>query len=164
METSSKEEVEGLEEVEHFEDWSEGEEEHFVSLFDGLAFASVQALVDHDRDAHGFDLSQAVKELCDDEISFIKLVNFVRRRVRDSPEGLQADALWEDLRQKGFLSDDQNMIPVLQDDALLYLFEEAFVFEKEEQEEEIAPRRPQQSEDEAIAAALKSIEEMQEKS
>jgi hypothetical protein len=122
-----------LDEDGDFQDWSEEEDsERIQSLFCSTLLPSVSALIDHDLQHFNFDLKSIVSTVCSDEISFIKLVNFIRKQVKDRTEGeLNIQDLQAQINNKEFL-DDKNMIPFLDSDPLLYLFEESFEFAEEE--------------------------------
>lgn len=159
-ETDLSEELQGaeIEDEGKFEDWSEeeGEEEQFTSLFSQTTFPSIQALLDNERTNNNFDLIQIARDVCKDEIDFIKLVNFVRRSANEEklgPEDVKALVY----AQK-YTGDDKYMIPVLADDALLFRFEDMIVFsdDADEVEAKVGKTSDGASEEERIAQLLET--------
>lgn len=126
-----------------FEDWEEQEEtEKVQSLFCDTVLDSVNALIIHESEVHGFDLKQAVANLgCDDQ-SVIMLVNFIRSKVRAAnASSFEIDSTFvnqitEELASKEFLKDDSYMIPVISEDPLLYLLHDTLTNEDEDKEDE----------------------------
>ena len=147
----SEEEDEGVEEDEkNFDEWVEDDDlEPVKSLFCNKMMPSIQALVEHDREIFGFDLQRVVADVCTDDISFIKLVNYIRNFAQQQEESPTAwmSKLKELVLSKEFLADDNNMKPVLSDDPLLYLYEDIFTTIVVQEEDEPLP-------------AIKSIEEL----
>ena len=118
-----------------FGDW-ESDDDAAVevrSLFDGSrVFPSVAALMEHDLSVWGFSLADAARQVGMGDLSTIMLVNFVRRRVAEhqssSAAGVDAafvERLKEEIATREFLEREEFMIPVLQDDPLLYLLQDA---------------------------------------
>lgn len=109
------------------EDWVE-EEEKIKSLFNDDRLESVEQLVAHDREMFGFDLKSIVSQNCSDDIEVIKLINFIRSKVSTqetdtiSPEFISG--LVETICSKDFIQNDAFMKPFIEDDPLLYLYEE----------------------------------------
>lgn len=123
-----------------FEDWEEQEEtEKVQSLFCDTVLDSVNALIIHESEVHGFDLKQAVANVgCDDQ-SVIMLVNFIRSKVRAAASEINSmfiNQINEELASKEFLKDDSNMIPVIPEDPLLYLLHDTLTNEDEDKEDE----------------------------
>ena len=110
-------------ESDEWDDWEADEGDFFgtfQSLFDGTTFDSLEALLAHDRAAHGFDLPEAAKRLDLDFFGVIRLVNLVRKEAGD---GAGATAVLEGLRKGGPLAerlgDTSLFMPVLPDDGVL---------------------------------------------
>lgn len=110
-------------ESDEWDDWEADEGDFFgtfQSLFDGTTFDSLEALLAHDRAAHGFDLPHAAKRLDLDFFGVIRLVNLVRKEAGD---GAGAKAVLEGLREGGPLAerlgDESLFVPVLPDDGVL---------------------------------------------
>jgi type I protein arginine methyltransferase len=117
----------------NFEDWEDDEDEEIVvkSLFSNSNHASMRQFLQHDKENHGFDLLEVVAASNFDDIRLIKLVNMIRRRVKDAGEHaidpsfinkLKSDILRDDL-----LDDKQNMLPVLREDPVLFLLRDELV-------------------------------------
>ena len=113
-----------------YEDWeSDADDEICVkSLFDDTTFPSLAALMEHDQRVHGFSLPEAAKIVGMDDLYLIMLVNFVRRSVQTAqaaPTPIDAAfvaQLQREISVKAFLDEfDAYMLPVLADDAMLYL-------------------------------------------
>lgn len=139
-----------------YDDWCEDDEdETFQSLFSETKLPSINALIEHDVLNFGFDLKEVVKGTCDDEIAFIKLINFIRRSHQESK--MSPSELAIIIQSKAFLEDDNNMKPVLPTDNLLLNFEDVFVFSVD-QDEADAQQAPITRSEEEIAAALDALE------
>jgi hypothetical protein len=122
-----------------FRDWQaedgEDEEESAVkSLFCAQKLPSLAELVEHDKKHFGFDLQAVVKDVCEDDFSFIKLINFIRSSVKEreaetsSKEDLVA-SVTSLIESRVFLDGETYLKPVLESDPLLFLFDELFEFE-----------------------------------
>lgn len=117
-------------EKDNFNGWVEEDELIEVkSLFSDKILPSIVDLVEFDKETFGFDLRRIVTTaIVQDDIAFIKLVNFIRATVKSwtyvNRENIEM--LEQQIESKVFLEDDQNMIPQLENDPLLYLYEEAF--------------------------------------
>ena len=122
-----------FEEVEDFEE-GEAEDTSCRSLFDVEAkLESPSALIDHDKEKFGFDLRYVAFVIGTDDITLIKLVNFVRGRVMQSRKtaGWKADEKYGMYLQQeicsnngAVLQDDKYMIPIDNEDPMLYLLAE----------------------------------------
>eukprot|EP01031_Cornospumella_fuschlensis_P036724 gene36723-44547_t len=119
-----------------FEDWSEeeGDEEAFAALFSDETFPTIQALLNHTKTVHDFDLIKIATDVCKDEIDFIRLVNFVRKSV--SEENLKPEEAKSRIYEQKYVNDDVYMMPVLADDALLFRFEDVITFSEDADENE----------------------------
>jgi type I protein arginine methyltransferase len=111
----------------NFDDWEDDEDEEIVvkSLFSNCNHASMKQFLQHDKDNFSFDLLEVVAASKFDDIRLIKLVNMIRRRVKNVGEHaidpsfiskLKSDILRDDL-----LDDKENMLPVLREDPVLFL-------------------------------------------
>jgi hypothetical protein len=123
---TGKADVDEIEDDEkNFDDWIEDDEATQVkSLFSDCYFSSIDELIAHEKENFGFDLQAVVRDVCRDDLSFIKLVNFIRRSVKEAT--LSAQDIIKLVNTKEFLEDDRNMIPSLEEDPLLYLFADYF--------------------------------------
>lgn len=117
----------------NFEDWEDDEDEEIIvkSLFSNSNHNSMEKFMQHDKDNFGFDLLEVVAASKFDDIRLIKLVNMIRRRVKDAGEhaidptfisNLKSDILRDDL-----LDDQDNMLPVLREDPVLFLLRDELV-------------------------------------
>ena len=116
------------------EDWIDDEEDDKVlikSLFDDSHFPTVESLLHYDSEVYKFDLRQIIHDQFHDDISIIKLINFIRFKVSSLEKSSISDVfIAEIIRLVGtneFLSDDIYMKPVLEDDPLLYLYEDNLI-------------------------------------
>lgn len=114
-----------------FEDWVDDEEmEHVYSLFGQLQCRSSAEALEHDRQQYNFDLSQLKKKLNLDLYGLIKVVNYVRRCViqnggpsSSTPE-LASSIVNDMITIKDLLRGDTLLVPVLENDALLFSLDE----------------------------------------
>lgn len=132
------EEEEEESDKEDFRDWQADEDEDaddtFVtSLFCSSRLPSITALVEHDKQTFHFDLGEIVKQYCTDDFSYIKLINFIRSVVQDKTEDSSIEDaivyLSEQLVTKQFLEGEQYLKPVLENDALLFSYDDLFDFD-----------------------------------
>jgi protein arginine N-methyltransferase 3 len=89
----------------------------FVSLLDAQTFPSAQAMLNHCRDQHGFDLAATLRRLHLDFYGAIRLVNFVRQTVQKG-EALPAEIV------PSHFADEAYLKPVLDNDALIFTLDE----------------------------------------
>jgi len=116
------------------EDWIDDEEDDNLmikSLFDDSHFPTVESLLHYDSNVYKFDLRQIIHGQFHDDISIIKLINFIRFKVSSAEKGSISDEFIEEIIRmvgtKEFLSNDLYMKPVLEDDPLLYLYEDNLI-------------------------------------
>lgn len=116
------------------EDWIDDEEDDKLlikSLFDNSQFPTVESLLHYDSEVYKFDLRQIIHDQFHDDISIIKLINFIRFKVSSVEIDNISDAFIAEIIRlvgtKEFLSDDIYMKPVLEDDPLLYLYEDNLI-------------------------------------
>jgi len=116
------------------EDWIDDEEDDKLlikSLFDNSKFPTVESLLHYDSEVYKFDLRQIIHDQFHDDISIIKLINFIRFKVLSLEIGSISDPFIVEIIRlvgtKEFLSDDIYMKPVLEDDPLLYLYEDNLI-------------------------------------
>lgn len=102
-------------------DWLDAEPDEepstTVSLFDGQTFPSPAEMLAYCKDTHGFDFLGIVRRLQLDFYGCIKLVNFVRQRVKQGQE------IPEHISEED-IADEQLLKPVLENDALLFNLDE----------------------------------------
>jgi hypothetical protein len=123
---TGKADVDEIEDDEkNFDDWIEDDEATQVkSLFSDSFFSSIDELIAHEKENFDFDFQAVVRDVCKDDMSFIKLVNYIRRSVKEANQSFQ-DIITL-VNTKEFLGDDRNMIPILEEDPLLYLYADYF--------------------------------------
>ena len=129
-----------LEEIEKdLEDWvDEDDQILFKSLFDDTYFSSVDLLIAYDMDVYNFNLKQVVAEYAIDDISIIKLINFIRFKTLSNTNELITNTFIEDLYNmlvnKTFLDGDLYMKPTLDNDPLLYMYEDCLLTIEEDED------------------------------
>ncbi|KAG1047676.1 hypothetical protein G6F43_009892 [Rhizopus delemar] len=115
-----------------WDDWSEEEEEQQVQcLYCKDISPSAKEVLQHMKSAHTFDFQNTRKTLQLDFYQCIRLINYVRYKV-------QEDASYSCTtfdKNDSFFKDDKYLQPVLENDPLLFAFEDS---EEEEEEEEEA--------------------------
>lgn len=120
----------------NFDDWVEEQDEevHIKSLFNEDVLASVELLVSHDFDLFNFDLKLIVSENCSDDASVIMLINFIRSKVAKIPSVNQdfITDLLQQIESKVYLQNEEYMKPVIEDDPLLYLYEDSLIIMESE--------------------------------
>lgn len=89
----------------------------YVSFFGPETFSSLNLLLDHSKDSHGFDLRAVIQQLGLDFHGAVKLVNFVRTSVRDGQPV-------PDTFSTSTFSDDKYLLPVLENDAVIFSLDE----------------------------------------
>lgn len=116
------------------DDWIDDEEDDKLlikSLFDNSQFPTVESLLHYDSEVYKFDLRQIIHDQFHDDISIIKLINFIRFKVSSVEIDNISDAFIAEIIRlvgtKEFLTDDIYMKPVLEDDPLLYLYEDNLI-------------------------------------
>lgn len=117
------------EEDQEFNEWVEEDEDVILvfSFFEkNKTFSSIESLMEDHKVHFNFDLKQIVKDICSDVMDYIKLINFIRSRAKELSTADDVSSIANDIYSKQFLKNDQYMIPVLQDDPLLCLYEDIF--------------------------------------
>lgn len=94
-------------------------EETFVSLFDDQKFDSIVSMFDHCKAKYNFDVWKIQQEFELDFIGLVKLVNYVRKSVREGQ--------MPDVTSKSVFDDDFYLLPILGSDPVLYNLEEILV-------------------------------------
>lgn len=123
-----------IEPEKEFSEWIEDDEddesELVQSLFCETKLRNIEQLIEFDSATFGFDLYYVVKTHCTDDFSYIKLINFIRSFPFDpSSKEASITSLMEAVATSKFLEGEQYLLPILEDDALLFKFEEIFEFE-----------------------------------
>jgi protein arginine N-methyltransferase 3 len=84
-----------------------------TSFFDSQTFPTVSAMLENSKKHHGFDFAACLKRLDLDFHGAVKLVNYVRERVK------QGSSLPEEI-SFGDFDHDRYLQPVLENDALIF--------------------------------------------
>ncbi|KAJ3042990.1 hypothetical protein HK097_001859, partial [Rhizophlyctis rosea] len=108
----------GEEVDDRWDDWEE-EEAEAQCPFCPERVSPPTAAFEHCRTAHNFDFKLVRKTLGLDFYGSIRLINYVRTK---SKEGtiLDGNAVISDGKKASWIKDDAYLVPVLEDDALLY--------------------------------------------
>ena len=121
-------------EHETFEDWVEDDDaEHIKSLFSTTILSSVENMLQHDLKSFGFDLREIVGSFCQEYQDVILLINFVRSSVKameatgGNVDAVFAQSLVIHIQEGKFKDESLYMAPVQEDDALLYLLQDALI-------------------------------------
>ena len=153
-----------------FNGWEDESDENteVKSLFSAARLPNVAALIQHDQESFGFDLTKCCEAVGLEDTNLIMLVNFIRTRVQDqggeTPTTAFASALQAEICEAPgtILANEQYMRPVLQDeegssDALLYLLSEALCIDLDDVDAPEAAAAAQA----AAASASGSVQEGQ---
>ncbi|KAI8084389.1 S-adenosyl-L-methionine-dependent methyltransferase [Gilbertella persicaria] len=107
-----------------WDDWSNDEEEQQDSqcLFCTDMFPQVNMTFEHIKQVHGFDFIQVRRSLHLDFYQCIRLINYIRQQVKSNPQLSAIDVQFTG--KESFWKEDAYLQPVLEDDALLFAFDE----------------------------------------
>ncbi|ORX90214.1 S-adenosyl-L-methionine-dependent methyltransferase [Basidiobolus meristosporus CBS 931.73] len=105
---------------ERWDDWSEAENESLQCLFCPEVYQQVEELFDHCKEAHSFDFVKTKAALALDFYQCIRLINYIRKEVEANPNFAGCNFTGAE----PFFQDDTFLKPVLEEDALLYAFED----------------------------------------
>jgi protein arginine N-methyltransferase 3 len=95
-----------------------------VSLLDSRAFTTLPEMLRHCKEQHDFDLVQNIHRLQLDFLGAIKLVNFIRLRVKtNTPLPVEISL--------GDIEDERLLKPVLENDAVIFSLDEVLESSKE---------------------------------
>lgn len=118
-----------------FNDWVEDEEDKddmgVFGFFSRTRFPSIPEMIEFEKKTFQFDLQEVVSSNCSNSYEFIKLVNFIRSYLQENPSVQTSDSLLHNISSKAFL-DERFLKPVLEDDSLLFLYEEYYQFPEED--------------------------------
>ncbi|KAG0370125.1 S-adenosyl-L-methionine-dependent methyltransferase [Gamsiella multidivaricata] len=103
------------------EDGMEGETPK--CLFCAETFPSAREAFSHCAVSHGFDFLRARQQLDLDFYQSIRLINYLRKQAQEV-ENFDQTKTWTLNGQETFLTDDEFLRPVMEDDSLLYAFED----------------------------------------
>lgn len=133
-------------------DWLDVEQDEetvtVVSLLDAQTFSSLSEMLAHCKQHHGFDLVATVRRLQLDFHGAVKLVNFIRERVR------QAQPLPVEISAADF-EDEAYLRPVLDNDALIFSLDE--ILEAEEDSGADATQELANARNRELEAELESL-------
>jgi protein arginine N-methyltransferase 3 len=119
------------------DDWVEDDQVEIKSMFNNDIVHSVDELVAHDLDMFGFDLRSAVQDSARDDLTVIKLINFLRSEVQKRGGEAIDEAFITMLKSavdsKAYVEGDTYMKPVIEEDPLLFMYEEAFMLQGEDE-------------------------------
>ncbi|KAF9426283.1 hypothetical protein BGZ94_006727 [Podila epigama] len=123
--------------------WDDWEEEEGMAaadpkcLFCSAIFPSAKQVFDHCTSTHGFNFLKTRQELGLDFYHSIRLINYLRQQAIDKP-GFDQTSHFVVEGQEGFLTDDTFLRPVLEDDSLLFAFEDLDIGSDEEHGNDLA--------------------------
>jgi type I protein arginine methyltransferase len=127
--TDAEEDLELEQAEKDLSDWDDDEETTIKSLFNNDTLSSVDELISHDVALFNFDIKSVVAANgFSDDFSIIKMINFIRTRVNalngeSCPDATFIESLKLDIASRSFLENDEYMKPVIEDDPLLFLYE-----------------------------------------
>jgi protein arginine N-methyltransferase 3 len=124
-----------------FNDWVEDEDESLSvqDLFSSATFPSISLMMEHDKNSFDFDLKDIVQTVCKDTYEYIKLINFIRSTASTLPNisKEQVADVKNQILNKSFLEGEQYLKPVLENDPLLFIYEENFSLEEDDEEDNV---------------------------
>ncbi|KAF9294240.1 hypothetical protein BGZ88_004188 [Linnemannia elongata] len=110
--------------------WDDWEDEDGMAaadpkcLFCAEIFPSAREVFDHCTETHGFDFLRARHQLGLDFYQSIRLINYLRKQAQDKPSEAEQTSSFVLEGKEAFLADDQYLRPVIEDDSLLFAFED----------------------------------------
>ncbi|KAG0267786.1 hypothetical protein DFQ27_008285 [Actinomortierella ambigua] len=109
--------------------WDDWEEEEGMNvpckcLFCPIEFPSAKDVFDHCTSSHGFDFLKTRRTLGLDFYQSIRLINYLRKQAQENPAVEKTTSFELKSKDEAFLSEDSYLLPVMEDDALLYAFED----------------------------------------
>ncbi|KAF9190962.1 hypothetical protein BGZ51_007980 [Haplosporangium sp. Z 767] len=110
--------------------WDDWEDEEGMSapdpkcLFCAQTFPSAREVFTHCTSSHGFDFLRARRQFDLDFYQSIRLINYLRKQALEVQGFDQTQAWGLQDGQEPFLSDDEYLRPVIEDDSLLFEFED----------------------------------------
>jgi protein arginine N-methyltransferase 3 len=108
-----------------WDDWEADEmgAEDAKCLFCAEILPSAREVFAHCSLTHGFDFLRTRQQFSLDFYQSIRLINYLRQQAQDV-EGFDQTTTWTLEGNEAFLGDDEYLRPVLEDDSLLYAFED----------------------------------------
>ncbi|KAI5789736.1 S-adenosyl-L-methionine-dependent methyltransferase [Peziza echinospora] len=145
---------------------AEEEEVEAQCLLCETVFGSTEKVLGHTVAEHGFDLRGYRRKFELDFYSTIKLINYIRSRIiinKDDPARVIADLTLEATRAE-VLAEEKYLLPVLEDDALLYAFEDEEDVKEEEAVDgkDVSPEKRARILEEQLARLRSEFTEYQE--
>ncbi|KAJ2961861.1 hypothetical protein NQZ79_g2923 [Umbelopsis isabellina] len=108
----------------NWDDWDgEEEQESMKCLFCPLIFDSASKVFDHCSETHKFDFVKTRQQLKLDFYQCIRMINYIRKQIINNPDFGISQPFSISGSEK-FLTEDQYLAPVLEEDGLLYAFED----------------------------------------
>ncbi|KAF8948804.1 hypothetical protein BGZ47_002386 [Haplosporangium gracile] len=110
--------------------WDDWEDEDGMAaadpkcLFCAEIFPSAREVFDHCTKTHGFDFLRSRQRLQLDFYQSIRLINYLRKQTQDKPAEAEQTTSFVLEGKEAFLADDQYLRPVIEDDSLLFAFED----------------------------------------
>jgi predicted RNA methylase len=150
-----------------FNDWEDDDEESYdiKGLFSNITFSKVEELLAYEKQEYGLDLHQVKNEIGEAFTSefVIMMINFIRSRVENHCEVVDrtfVDQVVRCIIEKSFSSDLSYMIPVLQNDALLFLLCDFFNIDDDNSEEDIKGNSSSLNESSELALRYRNLVDM----
>ncbi|KAF9352162.1 hypothetical protein BGX34_000144 [Mortierella sp. NVP85] len=109
-----------------WDDWEAEDDmgaEDAKCLFCAEVLPSAREVFAHCASCHGFDFLRARRQFNLDFYQSIRLINYLRKQAQ-VVEGFDETKTWTLQGNEAFLGDDEYLRPVLEDDSLLYAFED----------------------------------------
>ncbi|KAM3584074.1 hypothetical protein VKS41_004041 [Umbelopsis sp. WA50703] len=120
----------------NWDDWDgEEEQENMKCLFCPTIFDSASKLFKHCSEAHTFDFIKTRQQLKLDFYQCIRMINYIRKQVINNPD-LGNSQPFTITGSEKFLTEDQYLAPALEEDGLLYAFEDLDLEDGEQDIEE----------------------------
>ncbi|KAG0042211.1 hypothetical protein BGZ83_000773, partial [Gryganskiella cystojenkinii] len=110
--------------------WDDWEDEEGMSgadpkcLFCSLTFGNAREVFNHCTKTHGFNFLKTRQTLGLDFYQSIRLINYLRRQSEKNPLESEKTTTWSVEKSAEFLQDDEYLRPVIEDDSLLFEFED----------------------------------------
>ncbi|KAK3836245.1 MAG: S-adenosyl-L-methionine-dependent methyltransferase [Linnemannia gamsii] len=110
--------------------WDDWEDEDGMAaadpkcLFCPEIFPSAREVFDHCTKSHGFDFLRSRQQLNLDFYQSIRLINYLRKQAQDKPAESEQTTSFVLEGKEPFLADDQFLRPIIEDDTLLFAFED----------------------------------------
>ncbi|KAF9898946.1 hypothetical protein BX616_003426 [Lobosporangium transversale] len=128
--------------------WDDWEEDEMSSsepkcLFCPESFPSAREVFLHCHQIHGFDFLKSRQRLNLDFYQSIRLINYLRQQAA-TVEGFDQTKEWTLDGKEAFLADDEYLRPVMEDDSLLYAFEDLEIEDDDDDDDRHGSREQSQ--------------------